>query len=102
MLVFLLALLLCEALAEPSGERPVHPVPEELFLRSFLVFPGGPALTMAAVPGHDHGSMCRNLMPCQSRHSVSALCSAWTHNLLRLHALLCRPLRVAHAVNSLV
>ena len=44
MLVFLLALLLCEVLAEPLGERPAHPVPEELFLRSFLTFPGGPLL----------------------------------------------------------
>ncbi|KAK9837294.1 hypothetical protein WJX81_004198 [Elliptochloris bilobata] len=40
MLVFLLALILCRALAEPSGERPAHPVPEELFLRPFLAFPG--------------------------------------------------------------
>ena len=63
MLVFLLALLLCEVLAEPPGERPVHPVPEELFLRSFLTFPGGPQLASAAVSVCGHGVCAGSTLP---------------------------------------
>ena len=68
MLVFLLALLLCEVLAEPSGERPAHPVPEELFLRSFLTFPGGPLLGHCCSSWSRPRRLCRLTLPCLCCH----------------------------------
>lgn len=101
MLVFLLALLLCEVLAEPLGERPAHPVPEELFLRSFLTFPGGPLL------GHCCGScwvqvhtaIYTLILPCQ--RALRALTSVFTgpsHLRCALAELPCRPLHKTFAV----